>query len=927
MRKICKNILFFILGLVIAICTVDVWAQTSAGTAITNTAFVWFADGSGEIQSQPSNKVVTIVGEGALWVTKAVNVEKAAIGDTIVYEIHLRNVDSTPTYDVTVWDTLAQMLSYISSQPNCVQKGNVIEWKIPQINAGKSVRLQLKCQIIKTAYQDSIENVATYSTSRGIRLYSNKVYTAWEPWPEGKIEKSVTPQQVYVGDTLTYSFQIQNTGPMPLSDVRLQDPLPRGVEYLDSTFPVDTTHRTVTWYIGTMAKNSSVGMKFQAIVKSKAESTSLVNTAYLNSAHGVLDSSQAVVDFLGYGIGLEIIKEAAQTTYSASDTVFYDLILKNSGVRPGHNVVVRDTLPKHLDYIHATHNAQRKDNILSWCFDNLEVGFHDTLRVTTQIHSPIEHQTIINNEVWARTSEGIQDSSHWQITIDSYPEFKLEKKGPSKAMPGETFCYDIIYTNVGTATAFHPSLCDSLPEMLSFVSASDPYILSSDSQAIEWILPPLAPGESDTLKLYACISQNIQPGDKIKNEVWLSDLEAVGISMAIASCVTMTQPSGPGFYAYKTVDKHVASIGDTLTYTIYVGLYKEVNTDSVLIYDKLPPEVLWIYDSVLDKPINPIAVFNPLTNELSITKKNWAIGEKDSIQFKVLVDNKFSPGVQLIDNTAFVMIDGDTLSTADDPRSDAVTRLVESFLSVKKTVNHKMSEVGDILTYMVTVENKSTDDPISSILIDDLLPKGFRYLEKTSVLDSSKISDPKVSYLGERIRLQWTLQDTLYPGQMVRLKYRVVVGLSVRMGEHENQVTASGDAGNGIWIQSDVATAAVIVRAGILDARGFIFGKIYEDRNLSGQHDNSEPGLKGVELILEDGTHVTTDEFGKYSIPNVEYGQHVLRLNENTLPEGSQIVSKGPKFMGDPKSQLVRLPPGGMAKANFAIEVKYKGDQ
>lgn len=926
MSKIRRHIFFLILGLFGVLSLTEVRAQTPNGTAITNTAFVRFDDGSGEIQSFPSDTVVTIVGEGSLWVTKAVNVEEIALGDTITYTIRIRNVDSTPTYGVTVRDTLAQMLSYLSSQPNGIQTGKVIEWNFPQIDPGETIYLQFKCQVIKAAFQDSIENVGSYSTNSGNWLFSNKVSTAWKPWPEGTIQKSVTPQQVYVGDTLTYSFRLQNTGPMPLTNVRLRDPLPRGVEYLDSTIPVDTTNRTVRWNIGSMDRNSKLDMQLRAIVTSEAENGSLINRVYFNSAQGFLDSSQAAVEFLGYGIGLEIIKQAPQVTYSVGDTVVYDLILKNSGVRPGQNVVVRDTLPKYLEYIDATHNVQKERNVLYWSFDKLETGFHDTLHVYTKIRSPIEHETSINNEVWAQISDGVQDSSHWHIIVDSYPKFVLEKKGPIKVTPGDTFSYNIIYTNIGTATAFHPSLCDTLSDILRFVSASDSYVLSPDSQTIEWTLPPLVPGENDTIQINVALAPNTLPGENITNIAWLSDREMSGVSIATASCVSVLEPAGPGFYTYKKVDRQVASVGDTLTYTIYLGLHNPVNTDSVVIYDKLPDEVTWIENSVIYKSSNVVAVFDPVIHDLTITMKEWDIGKIDSIQFKTIVDESFSPGVQLINNTALVIINNDTLSTADDLRSDADTRLVESFLSVKKKVNHKMSEVGDILTYTVTIENKSSDDLLSLIIIEDILPESFRYLENTSVLDSVKISDPELSNLVKQIRLQWTIEDTLYPGTMIRLKYRIVVGLSVTMGEHENRVTASGDAGEGIWITSNMARAAVIVRAGILDTRGFIFGKVYQDLNQNGQHDNGEPGLKNVELILEEGTHVITDEYGKYSIPNVEYGQHVLRLNERTLPEGSQNLSRGPRFLGDPTSQLIRLLPGGMAKANFVIKVRDQSD-
>jgi len=926
MKRCSRHIYFFILGLIVALSLTEVRAQTPAGTAITNTAFVRFNDGSGEIQSLPSDTVVTVVGEGSLWVTKEVNAEEVALGDTLIYTMRIRNVDSVPTYNVTIRDTLAQMLSYLSSQPNGVQAGKVIEWNFPQINAGETIQLQITCQVIKAAYQDSIDNVVSYSTSSGTWLFSNTVYTAWQPWPEGTIEKTVTPQKVYVGDTLTYSFRLQNTGSMLLTKVRLQDYLPGGVEYLDSDFPADTSNKTVTWNIGPMTRNTLINTEFRAIVTSGAEKGSLINRVYFNSAQGVLDSSRADVEFLGYGIGLEILKEAPNSIYSAGDTVVYDMILKNTGIRSGHNVVVRDTLPEYLDYINATHNVQKKENVLSWSFDKLEAGFHDTLFVYAKIRLPIENETAINNEVWARTTGGIQDSSHWNITVHSYPEFTLEKKGPSRVVPGEVFSYEIIYTNVGTATAFQPSLLDTLPDMLRFVSTSGTYALSPDSQVIEWTLPPMVPGDSDTLNISVSLAENIKPGEEIKNVAWLSDREMAEVSVATASCVSVPEPAGPGFRTYKKVDRQTATVGDTLTYTVYVELYNQINTDSVVIYDKLPEEVTWIDNSVTYKPGSVVAVFDPLTNELTITMKKWEIEKTDSVQFKAIVDETFSPGVQLIDNTALVIMNNDTLSTADDLRSNAETRLVESFLSVKKTVNHKMSEIGDILTYTVTVENKSSDDPVSLILVEDILPQGFRYMKNSSVLDSVNITDPEQSNVGERIRLQWTWQDTLYPGTMVRLRYRVTVSLSVTLGEHENRATASGDAGEGFWIKSNTATAVVLIRAGILDTRGFIFGKVYQDLNQSGQHDNGEPGLKGVELILEDGTRVTTDEYGKYSIPNVEFGQHVLRLNDTTLPEGSLILSEGPEFMGDPVSQLIRLSPGGMAKANFIIKIKGQSD-
>ena len=61
--------------------------------------------------------------------------------------------------------------------------------------------------------------------------------TDWLPWPEVSLEKTVDSRLVFTGDTITYSLRIVNTGPMDLSNIQIDDPLPAGLEFLDASVP------------------------------------------------------------------------------------------------------------------------------------------------------------------------------------------------------------------------------------------------------------------------------------------------------------------------------------------------------------------------------------------------------------------------------------------------------------------------------------------------------------------------------------------------------------------------------------------------------------------------------------------------------------------------------------------------------------------
>ena len=93
-----------------------------------------------------------------------------------------------------------------------------------------------------------------------------------------------------------------------------------------------------------------------------------------------------------------------------------------------------------------------------------------------------------------------------------------------------------------------------------------------------------------------------------------------------------------------------------------------------------------------------------------------------------------------------------------------------------------------------------------------------------------------------------------------------------------------------------------------------IVGKVYMDENENGRQDEGERGIEGVVIILENGIYVKTGSDGKYSVPNLTSGFHVLELDDWTLPPGIILINE------TERAKFVNLPSSGMSVLNFRVK-------
>lgn len=253
--------------------------------------------------------------------------------------------------------------------------------------------------------------------------------------------------------------------------------------------------------------------------------------------------------------------------------------------------------------------------------------------------------------------------------------------------------------------------------------------------------------------------------------------------------------------------------------------------------------------------------------------------------------------------------------------ADTPEPLESSTLTIEKTSNMRSAEVGDAITYRVRVRNNG-NGPARNPLLVDRLPAGFR-LEKGSVrVQNARATH--VEMLGNR-ELRILLDRIPGPqtpdadGSEVLITYRVRLGVGAREGDGINRARMLCRSQNrGEFTPcSNESRWKIDVHAGVFTEESCVAGQIFVDCNGNSMKDREELGIPGVRLYLQNGTWMVSDAEGKYSHCGLRPRTHVLKVDEQTLPRRSRLVTSSAQNTGDAHSLFIDAKKGMLHRADF----------
>ncbi len=256
-----------------------------------------------------------------------------------------------------------------------------------------------------------------------------------------------------------------------------------------------------------------------------------------------------------------------------------------------------------------------------------------------------------------------------------------------------------------------------------------------------------------------------------------------------------------------------------------------------------------------------------------------------------------------------------------------------SAISVGVRLSKAQAQVGDLLYATVTVQNHSSAGFAADALtgrggveLRDLLPTGLNLVPGAADLTLVGTNNLPVkiplAQLDAPLMVVHRISPTtgksvgldLPPGGSLTLRAQMVVTPTAKPGQQLEFAAQLYDV-SGQQL-SGRSTAQLLVQADPLFDKGMVLVKAYCDGNNNGEQDDGEDGLAGARVYADIGQFATTDAYGRAHLMDLPPGNHLFKLDPDTLPPGSTVI-------GD-EQKVLYLTRGISLPLTFPIQCKFE---
>lgn len=544
--------------------------------------------------------------------------------------------------------------------------------------------------------------------------------------------KSDDPDPVVAGEALTYTLEVSNQGPSPVTGVVVTDTLPAGVEFTNLTTTQGSgSHQagTVTVELGSLASGGSATITIVVAVL-PSTTQALLNQAVVtgdNFDPVLLNNSDEEPTLVLPQIDLAIEKTATPEAVVAGQQLTYTLVVTNLGPSNATGVTVEDTLPAGVTFVSATPSqgtATESAGTVSAALGNLAVGAQATITILVDVSASARGTLVNDASVSGNETEILLTNNADRVStqVSTSIDLVLDKSGtPDPVTPGQRLTYTLTVTNSGPSDATGVQVVDTLPGGVTFVSATSSQgtvsgsgstvtaglgNLADGGQATITILADVAAGASGTLVNSATVSGSETETNLGNNTDQVSTTVQPRIDLAIIKA--------------DSPDPVVA--GEQLTYTLSVVNNGPSTATGVTVVDTLPSGITYQSATASQGTVNQSG------STVTVSVGELASGATATVTIVTTVDPATRGSVT---NTATVT-GNETETNSDNNQDDEPTQVQARVdLAITKADSPDPVVAGETLTYTLSVVNNGPSTA-TGVTVVDSLPSGVAYQSATA---------------------------------------------------------------------------------------------------------------------------------------------------------------------------------------------------
>ncbi len=225
------------------------------------------------------------------------------------------------------------------------------------------------------------------------------------PKPDLEITKTVSNSSPVVNETISYTILLTNPGEYIASGVQVTDLLPSGISFISAT-PTQGTYNSSSgiWNIGTLPAGDSttVSLTINATVNSGTLGNTITNTASITA----LNETDPELNNNSASAGITVVPEAADISISKivddatpieGQELTFTIIVDNNGPKNATNFSVIDQIPSGLSFVEANPSVGSYSSSTGiWNIGTLENAAQATLVLNLSVEGGTQGNTITN---------------------------------------------------------------------------------------------------------------------------------------------------------------------------------------------------------------------------------------------------------------------------------------------------------------------------------------------------------------------------------------------------------------------------------------------------------------------------------------------------------------------------------------------------